>query len=467
MKSKKILTILLTAVFLSGCGTVEKEPASESESSSQTVIEETQSTTETLTDNIGLNDYENEHLKVLGNDEWAKGFSDDKIVIYHSIFDENASLIFESDDTGEYSSASSAAGEMKNDYCNFSNFELITGENISFSGYDAWHLLFLNNDNGYYYEYYFFDAEDDVIYSVSLIRPEDFYNEKQEIESKMIKNVEFKRGSVQSSKETEVSVDEFDFSIDEIIEANRSASVLEHFNSVRTEFEINGQKAVLYADNDFRCVEYDDYLEGMMGDRMCDYESGEFLTQINLGSQSVEVYDDIFLLGGMFGYNNITDVKEENGYYIVTASMNVLDSREFVELIECDVYDECTVVSEIKLRSDTLIIEDMVMNVVTVEETFEICHLSCSFNAEKTENMQKLSDHMNSSETREITLIVNPDEDNEYTISITGIKGDELIFTTKDDFLIDVYEDKECQTEYNMSTDSDKYSDLIIYGKEY
>ena len=147
--------------------------------------------------------------------------------------------------------------------------------------------------------------------------------------------------------------------------------------------------------------------------------------------------------------------------------MNVLDSREFVELIECDVYDECTVVSEIKLRSDTLIIEDMVMNVVTVEETFEICHLSCSFNAEKTENMQKLSDHMNSSETREITLIVNPDEDNEYTISITGIKGDELIFTTKDDFLIDVYEDKECQTEYNMSTDNDKYSDLIIYGKEY
>ncbi len=467
MKSKKILTILLTAVFLSGCGTVEKEPASESKSSSQTEIEETQSTTEVFTDNIGLNDYENEYLKVLGNDEWVKGFSDEKTVIYHSVFDENASLFFESDDTGEYSGASSAAGDLKNDYCNFSNFELITGENILFSGYDAWHMLFLNNDNGYYYEYYFFDAEDDVIYSVSLIRPEDFYNEKQESESEMIKNVEFKCDPVQSDKENVVSADEFDFSIDEIIEANRNASVLEHFTGVKTEFELNGQNIVLYADSDFRCIEYDDYLEGMIGDRMCDYESGEFFTQINLGSQSFEVYDDVFLLGGMFGYNNITDVKEEDGYYIVNAQMNVIDSREFVELIEYDVYGECTVVSKMKLKSDTLIIEDMVISVVTDNETFEIAHLSCSFDAEKTENMQKLYDHMNSDETREITLIVNPDTENEYTISITGIKGDELIFTTKDQFLIDVYEDKECQMEFTTGTDSDTYSDLVIYGMEY
>ena len=256
--------------------------------------------------------------------------------------------------------------------------------------------------------------------------------------------------------------------IADIMKANSNENVLSLFDSVRTEVVAGENRCTLYADSEFKCLNDPDYADGQIGDRVCTFDRGEFETEFSEDKEPVNIYERVFSMNGSFYDLIIKDIQDDGEYSIVTAVLPEDSSETLFDIIDMDDSEYNKITAEITLHSDNLIIDKMVLNAVSSSGSEEIMTFSCSYNEEKDELMKKIYEHMNTEDLRTITMIVNPGEDDEYTLSTQGVRGDKIqIVSFYNRTIISEYEDRECTKDYNASSDNDLNADFLFYGKEW
>ena len=267
---------------------------------------------------------------------------------------------------------------------------------------------------------------------------------------------------------TETASESAKITIPGIMKANSNENVLSLFDSVRTEVVSGDNSCVIYADPDFRCLCDPEYADGQIGDRVCNLKQNVFETELAEDNSQVNVYERVFFLNGAFEDLSIADIREDGESSVITAVLPEKSSEAILDLLDLDDSDYKIITAVITLHSDNLIIDKIVLNAVSASGSDEIMTLSCSYNAEKDELIQKLYDHMNTDELRTVTMIVNPGKEDEYTISTQGVKGDEIRLVSYSGIIdISEYEDRECTREYNTGSDKDKNADFVFYAKEW
>lgn len=259
-----------------------------------------------------------------------------------------------------------------------------------------------------------------------------------------------------------------EMTISAIMKANSNENVLSLFDSVRTEV-VSGEKAcVIYADGEFRCLCYPEYADGQIGDRVCTLSRNGFETELAEDKSAINLYEQVFFLDGAFDDLRITGIREEGECSVVTAAVTEKSSESLLNLLDLEDSDYSRLTAEITLHSDNLIIDKVALYALSASGPEEIMTMSCSYNEGKDEIMQKLYDHMNTTDLRTITMIVNPGEDDEYTLSTQGVRGDEIRLVSYSGITcISEYEDRECTHGYNTGSDKDKSADFVFYAKEW
>lgn len=256
--------------------------------------------------------------------------------------------------------------------------------------------------------------------------------------------------------------------IADIMKANSNENVLTLFDSVRTEVVSGEKRCTLYADSEFKCLNDTEYADGQIGDRVCSLHGNEFETEFSEDKEPVNIYERVFSMNGSLDDLIITDTREDGEYSIITAALTEDSSEGLLDMLDMDDSDYSKIIAKITLYSDNLIIDKLVLNAVSASGSDEIMTMSSSYNKEKDELMKKIYNHMNTDNLRTITMIVNPGEDNEYTLSTQGVKGDKIQRVSYYNRTnISVFEDRECTKEYNTSSDNDLNADFLFYGKEW
>ncbi len=259
-----------------------------------------------------------------------------------------------------------------------------------------------------------------------------------------------------------------DISIADIRKANSAENVLSLFDSVRTEVTAGENRCTLYADSEFICLNDSEYADGQIGDRVCSLHGDTFKTEFSAEKKPVNIYERVFFLNDFFEDLIITDIREDGESSIISADLPEESSEALLDIFDLGDSDYDHITAEITLRSDNLIMDKMILNGVSSSGTNEVMTFSCSYNAEMDEIAKKIYDHMNTDDLRTITMIVNPGEANEYTISTRGVKGDKIqLVSYYNRVTLSEYEDIECTKEYNTSSDSDPNADYLFYGKEW
>ncbi len=475
MKRKLILITLIASLSLAGCGPIGDARAGNDEVSSvNDEVSDTdndpdaQDTDEEPADDESQDDEdessvtdENAEFKYFradGNNKWYVHYSEPEENFIMLCLEENPQMriVVEADDSGEYPSAVYTAGESRAYYENM-NYDFIKNEVTDFCGFEAIHHISVDFE-GNYYEHYFFDIGKGVIVKVSLLCDYNFYRDNRDSADEILKNIEF-FGCEPLEKSDEITMKD-------IVKANRLSNVLSVYDSVRTEIKYGLKKCTLYSDPEFSGICDILNAEGQIGDRICEYDSGEYKTMFTYES-SVNLYEDQFFMKGMMDYFLVTDIREKGKKTHVTAEINNDVSRMFLDEFDYEDKDDTKVVLEITLDTDTLFISDLTVKSVSLVLKDELFSMKCDYNADKGLLLKQMYDHMNTDDLRTITALVNPGMKNEYTVSRKGVKGDQIQRVEFGDrVMTGEYEDPEMTKEYNTGTDKDTNADLQFYARE-
>ena len=482
MKRKLILIALIASLSLTGCGpigddnnagndgvsSVSEDVTDADENSEEQTIDDAYET-----DDHEISEPENpefseadenaefKYFRVTGNDEWSVYASDTE---YNTIWlqnNENHSAMIGVivDDEDEYGNAVYASGEFRS-YKEKQRDDFILNERVDFYGTEAIHHISVDN-KGDYTEHYFFDGENGVVYIVTILCDYDFYRENRESADDILKNAEFFCAGT-SEKEDKLTMQD-------IVDANRLTNVLSRFDSVKTELKSGIQSTSVYAEDGFAGISDLLRSEGQIGDRICEFDDGEYRTMFTF-EPSVNLYERYFFMDGKLEYFKITDIREKGKKTIVTAKIEETVSEVFLEDMDIDVNDEYppAVTAEITLDPDTLFIDKIELTKGEGLGKKEILSMKCEYNAKKGLVLNQMYEHMTTDDLRTITAVVNPGMKNEYTVSVKGVKGDEIQFVEFGDRVpTGKYEDIELQNQYNTGTDKDKNADLKFYAREF
>lgn len=126
---------------------------------------------------------------------WRIGYAENSYVSFYSTISETPGeresyTAFDADSSAERMTAEECAEDIYLYYADYDQFELIKQNKIDFLGYNAYHLLYLQ-DNSCYFEYYFFE-NDSTVFTVFSNLNRTYYDTLHDESVELIKKLEIK-----------------------------------------------------------------------------------------------------------------------------------------------------------------------------------------------------------------------------------------------------------------------------------
>lgn len=464
----------LISCLLSGCE-MDSEPLSSTEN---TTTDETQpisseENVEVSTEKINSDvDYSCDYYTVTKYGNWEIGYSDEHFVSFYSTIGYTGGTptnytAFDAEADDEHFSAEITAMDICIDY-EESGDELLVKEIVDFRGYEAYHLLFLMGEN-HYFEYYFFEIND-VLFTIFSNLSADNYEILHEESEKLIEQFELLIEGDSPVDTTKAVEKNAGFTMQDIIKANKLSNLLNRYESVMVEIEMDDMMQSVYADECITCLTYDDgSYEGFMDGRICTSVYGmKYETQFVLGDMNDAIYEECILSEQFSSNEIITEIYESDGLLTVVTEMNESDSAYMLLSYDFEYINGDTIVTEYTLKPDDYTIIESTVSLNSADgHTEELFSTTVTTDTERPAQAQDIFEHMTLPDTRTITLIMEPGTADEKVISTVGIQGDPIQFISYDNSGSDIskYEDRACTSGYTTDTDSDKSADITIYGK--
>ena len=258
-----------------------------------------------------------------------------------------------------------------------------------------------------------------------------------------------------------------DVTMKQIADANTRENLLKHYDSYLVEVKdtLGGGKMSLYGDKELRYADYGEqqeaYLENEKGYQHVNendiYAGLLYSFEPDMTSFENPVFNYAYTLK-----EQITETKTEDGKMIVTTELNSDDTKEVLENsgYEYTEGDYCRY--EYTLDPDTCILYSSDGTLYHADgNSEEYGTMVVSTDAECPEMAQELYDRLTSTETRTVTIVLDPETEKETTYSSTAVKGDAVLNIMPEGYN-HLYTDSECKEEFDGS--SDKTKDIVLYS---
>ncbi len=247
---------------------------------------------------------------------------------------------------------------------------------------------------------------------------------------------------------------EVELDMEAIVNANKTAELLKHYDSFTVKADDGRRSIGYYAEKEFVFewsdayttteasykayyeILADDYYSGITGDTFYSivYAGGEMETDWK---------DDMVINPELFLKETVISSKEKDGMIIFKTRLTE-DAMIALGYWQEGVYDGCYYETVYTMEKDTLIIksitETFVDKVSHTKSTIEYVTIA---NTDRPEKAVKVYDHVNSAEEKStVTVVFDPGTENEKKETFTVPKGDTVYFNWEGDYN-KVYKDPE------------------------
>ena len=159
---------------------------------------------------------------------------------------------------------------------------------------------------------------------------------------------------------------------------------------------------------------------------------------------------------------NIVEIKTEDDMLVVTTESSSENTKKYMEIDGVEYTEGDYDVFQYVLDKDTYILHSYNRTLYHADGSSEkYTATDVKTNVERPEIVQKLYERLTSTDTRTVTLILNPGTENETSYSAATVKGERFVIVKPEGYSY-FYTDEECKEEYTGG--DDKTKDITLYS---
>ena len=255
------------------------------------------------------------------------------------------------------------------------------------------------------------------------------------------------------------------FSMVDVIFANKTSVLLDHYDSIHIIYDWEGMEGGYYVDHEIGYYYDTDIQEIYLNDVCFGSAGGFFYRAMSAGVESDNSWLE-YLVFDEYGYyvENIVRYEVKDGRLLMTTNITVDDLETFGYLVEDwerGGFYRC----EYVLDEKTFSLISMVQTFVTangVESGTDM--ISVEYNTARPSKIETLlKREAMKGDQRTLTVVLDPDTSEETCYTMQTAKGDYFDIYTTDEYQ-NLYLDRNCTEFYEY--DENPYADLTLYGKK-
>ena len=255
------------------------------------------------------------------------------------------------------------------------------------------------------------------------------------------------------------------FSMFDIIGANRTSALLDHYDSIHVIYHWNGVESGYYIDSEIGYY-YDEDIQEIYLDDVCFGSVGGFFYRTLFAGMEVDNSWLEYLVFDEYGYyvENIVRYEVKDGLFYVNTNIKVDDLEEFGYFVEDW--------ERGGFYRNRYILDEKTFSLISMEQTFVSANsvegatntVTMEYNTERPAKIQTLlKREAMRDDLRTLTLILDPNTAEESVYTLQTAKGDYFDIYVTEEYQ-NLYLDRDCTKFYEY--DENTYADLTLYGKK-